>query len=306
MCLILTTYKQKNIILTMLKHTPTIILILVFCFCFSLFAPSLQAHIGGIPFINLNDKPTLVNDYNNYSGRTDIPQDDAPETFLINQPIKFEVIQKYLQIPEDVFKKSEFRWKFDPEKDQYQTGSLISHSFDQPKTYFSLIEVKGPEQSDFQPLNTLGINIVNDLSYKLPKVTLSAATDSNKPNRPVQYFAQVETDPTAQITNYAWDFDDGQTSSEQNPIHKFADENIIHGVTLKVTDSNGYISYTGLQVFENDNKLEISNIKPGETEVKVDTDFNSPSNISPYLYIAPGIVITALIIYLFKKRSTKK
>lgn len=99
MCLILTTYKQKNIILTMLKHTPTIILILVFCFCFSLFAPSLQAHIGGIPFINLNDKPTLVNDYNNYSGRTDIPQDDAPETFLINQPTNLRLFRNIFKFP---------------------------------------------------------------------------------------------------------------------------------------------------------------------------------------------------------------
>ncbi len=283
-----------------------IILLGIISFLFFSFIPPIQAHIGGIPFINLNDKPTLVNDYNNYSGRTDIPQDDAPETFLINQPIKFEIIQKYLQIPEDIFKKSEFRWKFDPEKDQYATGSLISHSFDQAKTYYSVLEVKGPEQSDFQPLNTLGINIVNDLNYKLPKITLSAATDNNKPNRPIQYFANIETDPTAQIISYSWDFDDEQTSTEQNPIHKFADENIIHGVTLKVTDSNGYINYAGLQVFENDGKLEISNIKPGENAISVNTNFSTSSALINYIYIIPIIAIIIGTIFFFKRKSAKK
>lgn len=269
----------------------------------STFATSSQAHIGGIPFINLNDKPTLVNDFNNYTGRSDIPQDDAPEAYLSNQPIKFEVLQKFLQIPEDVFNQSQFRWKFDQNTEKYETGSLVSYSFDKPKTYFVELQVKGPDQVDFQPLNTLGINIVSDHSYKLPKVTLSAATDNNKPDKPIKYTATIETDPTSQIASYLWDFDDDQTSTEVSPIHKFSDENVIHGVTLKVTDTNGFVGYAGLQIFNNDNKLEISNIKPGEPEVSVDTNFSTSSGINPWLFIIPGIAIFAFFIFFLTRRS---
>ena len=279
-------------------------LIITFGFLFLLFnnIPNTQAHIGGIPFININDKPTLVNQFNNYSGRLDIPQDNSAETFLAGQPIKFEVIQKFLQIPEDVFKKSQFRWKFDQDKDNYETGSLISHTFTEPKTYFSLLEVKGPDQADFQPLNTLGINIVADSSYKLPKINLSVETDNNKPNKPIKYISEVTTDPTTQVTSYSWDFDDEQVSNEASPIHKFADENIIHGVTLKVTDSNGYTSYAGLQIFENEGKLEISNIQPGEPEVPVNTNFNASPTINSFLYIIPVLLVLTISIYIYRKK----
>ncbi len=279
-------------------------LIIAFVFLFLLFnnISNTQAHIGGIPFININDKPTLVNQLNNYSGRFDIPQDDSAETFLVGQPVKFEVIQKFLQIPEDVFKKSQFRWKFDENKTVYESGSLISYSFTEPKTYFSVLEVKGPDQADFQPLNTLGINVVSDLSYKLPKITLKVETDNNKPNKPIKYISEVETDPTAQITSYSWDFDDEQVSTEASPIHKFADENIIHGVTLKVTDTNGYTSYAGLQVFENENKLEITNIKPGEPEVPNNTNFSNSPSINPVLFIIPVFVIIALGVFILRQK----
>ncbi len=282
-----------------------LIIAFIFLILISHNIPNTQAHIGGIPFININDKPTLVNQFNNYSGRIDIPQDDATETFIVGQPIKFEVIQKFLQVPEDVFKKSQFRWKFDENKDGYETGSLISHTFSEPKTYFSLLEVKGPDQADFQPLNTLGINIVSDLNYKLPKINLKVETDNNKPDKPIKYIAEVITDPTAQVASYSWDFDDGQTSNETSPIHKFADENIIHGVTLKVTDTNGFASYAGLQVFENEKKLEITNIQPGEQEVPNNTNFNSSSSLNPLIYIIPIIVVIALSFFILKQKTRK-
>lgn len=286
----------------MLKH---ILVLLTLIFCFSLFTPSSQAHLGGVPFINIDDKPTLINNFNNYSGREDIPQDNAPDIYLTNEPIKFEVIQKFLQIPQDVFDKTQFRWKFDSAKTTYETGNLLSYSFSEPKTYFAQLEVKGPDQSDFQPLNTLNINIVKDKSYKLPKIVLEAATDKNNPKKPIKYIAKVETDPTAQIAGFSWDFDDNQTSSEQNPVHEFNDENIIHGVTVKVTDSNGYIGYAGVQVFNSENKLEITNIQPGEGAVNVDTNFNNSDSVNPLIFAIPILLIVAGGVFFFTRKNNK-
>lgn len=282
-----------------------LLLITTIIFSFLLIPTTSLAHLGGVPFIEINSKPTLVNDYNSYSGRPDIPQDDAPETYLVNQPIKFEVIQKFLQVPEEVFKKTEFRWKFDQDSDSYETGSVLSYTFSKPKFYFVQLDVKGPDQADFQPLNTIGINIVPDKNYTLPSAKLSVRTNKNNPNSSIAYVPKINTDPSAQVISYSWDFDDQTTSTDISPTHKFADESVIHGVTLKITDTRGYVAQAGLQIFNNDGKLEISDLKPNSPPIDVDPTLSS-SNPNPLVFIIPGIfVVMALGYYLIRHPKTK-
>jgi PKD repeat protein len=51
-------------------------------------------------------------------------------------------------------------------------------------------------------------------------------------------FNDKSTDLYGTITSWLWDFGDGNTSTLQNPTHKYADEGTYH-VTLTVTDKNG-------------------------------------------------------------------
>lgn len=70
----------------------------------------------------------------------------------------------------------------------------------------------------------------------LIKITTPAKTVNGQAPFTVNFIGSaISTDLTV---SYYWDFDDGTTSSEQNPSHTYADEGIYHAV-LTVTNSNG-------------------------------------------------------------------
>jgi len=51
------------------------------------------------------------------------------------------------------------------------------------------------------------------------------------------------TNNTTNATSYEWDFGDGQTSTEQSPIHTYLTEGA-YNVTLKATNANGFVTGT--------------------------------------------------------------
>lgn len=56
-------------------------------------------------------------------------------------------------------------------------------------------------------------------------------------NNAVQ-FTDLSTDPDGSITSWLWDFGDGTTSTERNPLHVYERDGV-YDVTLTVTDDNG-------------------------------------------------------------------
>jgi PKD repeat protein len=52
-------------------------------------------------------------------------------------------------------------------------------------------------------------------------------------NSPISFFAN-----SSDAESYSWDFGDGATSSEENPVHTYSDD-AVYTVTLTVTDANG-------------------------------------------------------------------
>ena len=60
-------------------------------------------------------------------------------------------------------------------------------------------------------------------------------------------FTDMSTDNNNDISGWAWDFGDGNTSTEQNPMHSFAAEGT-YTVSLTVTDESGLESTTSMSV----------------------------------------------------------
>jgi gliding motility-associated-like protein len=54
-------------------------------------------------------------------------------------------------------------------------------------------------------------------------------------------FSDASTDPATNITNWNWNFDDGSTSTQQNPTKRFVNPGV-YDVTLVVTNSVGCVS----------------------------------------------------------------
>lgn len=75
-----------------------------------------------------------------------------------------------------------------------------------------------------------------------PAASFRYAQDDACGLNPVLFSDFSSTPYPRRITNWVWQFGDGSTSTEQNPMHQYADESGQYRVTLTVTDSDGRTS----------------------------------------------------------------
>jgi PKD repeat protein len=66
----------------------------------------------------------------------------------------------------------------------------------------------------------------------------SANPESGVAPLAVQFSSDGSNDPDGSIVTYAWDFDDGGSSSDANPAHTYSDAGT-YNATLTVTDDDG-------------------------------------------------------------------
>jgi PKD repeat protein len=94
----------------------------------------------------------------------------------------------------------------------------------------------------------------------------------------VNFVGSGSNDPDGTIASYFWDFGDGSTSTEANPVHVYAAAGSYTAV-LTVTDNYGYIGTTSVpiavsvQLYKNTPALSVSSLKlswlkSGKTNVK--------------------------------------
>jgi hypothetical protein len=63
-------------------------------------------------------------------------------------------------------------------------------------------------------------------------------TPENPSTEDIIQFTDTSTDPDGTIVSWFWDFDDGNTSTQPNPTHQYAEEGT-YEVRLNVTDNDG-------------------------------------------------------------------
>lgn len=115
---------------------------------------------------------------------------------------------------------------------------------------------------------------------KAPIISASADPISGYVPLTVQFTASA-SDPDGSISSYHWDFDDGSTSSEQNPTHTFTSAGE-YMVEITVEDDYDESVSDTLQITANKNPAEFvvsdliiepTHVEPGETvEISVDVE----------------------------------
>ncbi len=80
-----------------------------------------------------------------------------------------------------------------------------------------------------------------------PRAVISVSKDSGYPPLVIQFSGTDSSSPDGIITDYHWDFGDGETADASNASHTYTD-NGVYRVKLTVTDSNGAVDTEAINV----------------------------------------------------------
>jgi PKD repeat protein len=148
---------------------------------------------------------------------------------------------------------------------------------------FATIEFTVESEAESSNLDLCNVKVTNKTDY-IP-VTVSDGTVTTgsfcvdaggpyngEPGEPIQFTGSVVSGGTPPY-NWNWDFGDGGTSTEQNPVHTYSGKDV-YSVTLTVEDDNGETSTASTTAttitggdtdLECDGSLSWSDVKPGAT-----------------------------------------
>ena len=279
-----------------------LIFILVFFF---LIHPMTYAHlIGQAPFFEVNGK------YSNFysvptTSLMDFPlaQDQGPDNYLINQPIEFKLDTSKLPVPPEIIRISKFTWDFGDGKKGI--GLTNTHTYKKIGSYLLSIYVNDGTTPEPQLLESVELNVLPSIGYKLPKavISLNGFTKPNAPNNEfhlpmhqvISYDASRSLAGSSPIKSYFWDLGDSNSSAETQLTHTFPQDMRLAFIVLRVTDTNGFIADTYTSV-RNDNGIAL----PTPQQKK-------QSNPLKLIFIAFGtcIIILGLITGLLMVKKTK-
>ncbi|MBN1859528.1 PKD domain-containing protein [Candidatus Bipolaricaulota bacterium] len=80
-----------------------------------------------------------------------------------------------------------------------------------------------------------------------PRAEISATPEYGYPPLEVQFDGSGSSSPDGIITDYHWEFGDGETADGANVSHSYTDKGV-YRVTLAVTDSNGAVGSDAINV----------------------------------------------------------
>ena len=102
-------------------------------------------------------------------------------------------------------------WDFDNDGTDDATGASVSHQYTNPATYSVRLTVTGPGGTD-----SITKTDYITVTHGPPDAAFEATTTSGTPDLRVQFINN-----SVRYTQSTWDFGDGGSSTEENPIHTY-------------------------------------------------------------------------------------
>ncbi|MBU4590578.1 MAG: PKD domain-containing protein, partial [Candidatus Omnitrophica bacterium] len=130
------------------------------------------------------------------------------------------------------------------------TGGLsyqsITHSYSNAGTYIVVFRAGDRSGAVSEVAQAIMIQAPN----QSPTASISAEPLSGKTPLTVHFSNAGSTDPDGEIVSYAWEFGDGNASTEENPAHTY-ESVATYTVTLTVTDNKGGSDTASIEVTVN-------------------------------------------------------
>jgi len=126
-----------------------------------------------------------------------------------------------------------YSWDFGDGNTTWGNEQLVNHTYGKDGNYSVTLTVT--DDNDATGSMTLYVNVSN-----APPVADFNWTANGKKVE----FKSTSQDPDGYIVNRTWDFGDGNTSYDENPVHTYAQENKQYDVTLTVMDNLGLTNST--------------------------------------------------------------
>ena len=294
-----------------------LIFIMVTIFC-SLRTQTASAHlIGQPPFFKINGVysnlyPVPTTSLQNF----DLPQDLAPASYLVNQPLDLELDKTALPVPNSVIEKTTFRWDLgDGTKEE---GLKNKHSYSKAGPYLLKITAQYITDPQAQLFQSVLLNILPSKDYQLPtavvkvngKKSINPLTDviNASFNQPIQLDASESQSKSSKIVSYFWDFGDQSSSKNKIDKHPLSKDLYQTFVVLRVWDAQGFYSDIYTEV-DNADLLKQNPVGYVENKLATPTSKKSASdNLFLHIIIAGAIFIAfGLLLFLigFLKRQKK-
>ncbi len=258
-----------------------------------------SAHIAGQPpFFLMNDKyadfyPVYTTTLPDFT----LPQDIAPETYLVNEDIVMKIDEDVLPFPPDVTDNITYTWDFgDGTKG---TGIENTHRYNNMGTYLLTITADyGGYQDEYTKplLQAVIINIRPDPLYELPKAIISANgktvsdplvdTFQFDEGTKITFSAENSKTGSSHIEEYIWDLGDGKRRTGKMVSITYSADQAYVFPFLRVKTKDGFFHDSYIQI-ENVSK----NIKT--------------QNALPFIPLLIGInilLVGGVLLLLFKKK----
>ncbi len=281
------------------------LLALFIAYCFILPVPALSHSAGQPPFFKVNG---IFTDYypvpTSSSPDFKIPQDIARGSYVTGENIEFEIDQGMLPIPQEIIQKTTFAWDFGD--GQKANGLKNSHAYKNPGSYILIITAKSEDNSGLEPqlIQSMQINISPSKDYKLPKAIFKInnfqakdpLTDIYNASFKMEFkFDGTMSEASSPITEYIWDFGDGQIGKGAKVTHKYTTNPYTVFPVLRIKTSDGFISDTFMQITDENSYDAVSskNKLPKENPL-----------IYAYLGIL-GLGVLGSIIFILRKTKKK-
>lgn len=273
-------------------------LLLLFIFAFNVYAHSEE---GSTTFIEMNHK--LTSKYHVPVSATlfEVPEDVAPENYLVNKPINFEINAKNLGMEEKILNSAKFTWDYgDGTTDN---GLMSNHLYDEPGTYVLKIDVVYPNVTGTQTLQRVLVNILPYENYPLPRAEL--IVDGRAISEPISDIINIEpnrvvnlsAETTGEIASHQWDLGNGQSSDKKSTSTTYkASPREQYFPILRVKDKNGLIA---------DAYAQITIGKKQKQDDQLSREENKKTNLLKIALVGVITLSAASVTFIVIKRKKK-